>query len=71
MFRVVTLGFVRTVIFALIALLALPTTVAAQGAVAAFDLQTGCLVGSIPSAQRLSITWTGACSSGSANGGWG
>ena len=68
MFRVVTLGFIRTVILAVMALPALPTTVAAQGAVAAFDLQTGCLVGSIPNAQRLSVTWTGACSSGSANG---
>ncbi len=40
----------------------------AQGAVAAFDLQSGCLVGSIPNAQRLSISWTGECVSGSANG---
>lgn len=40
----------------------------AQGAAAAFDLQTGCLVGSIPNAQRLSISWTGECVSGSANG---
>ena len=43
-------------------------SVNAQGAVAAFDLSTGCLVGSIPNAQRLSISWTGACVSGSANG---
>ena len=68
MFRVVTLSFVRTVIVALMALPALAATVAAQGAVAAFDLQTGCLVGSIPNAERLSVTWTGACSSGSASG---
>ena len=33
MFRVVTLGFIRTVILALMALSALPATVAAQGAV--------------------------------------
>lgn len=46
--------------------LALPVN--AQGAVAAFDLQSGCLVGSIPNAQRLSISWTGECVSGSANG---
>ena len=40
----------------------------AQGAVAAFDIQSGCVVGSIPSAQRLSVSWTGDCVSGSANG---
>ena len=68
MFRVVTLSFVRTVIVALMALPLLVATAVAQGAVAAFDLQTGCLVGSIPNAERLSVTWTGACSSGSANG---
>ena len=39
-----------------------------QGAVAAFDIQTGCVVGSIPNAQRLSVSWTGDCVSGSANG---
>lgn len=43
-------------------------SVNAQGAVAAFDIQTGCVVGSIPNAQRLSISWTGECASGSANG---
>ncbi len=48
--------------------LVLAAPVRAQGAVAAFDLQTGCLVGSIPNAQRLSISWTGECTSGSANG---
>ena len=68
MCQVVTTGFVRTVIVALTTLPALAATVAAQGAVAAFDLQSGCLVGSIPSAERLSVTWTGACSSGTANG---
>lgn len=46
----------------------LATPVHAQGAVAAFDLQSGCLVGSIPNAQRLSVSWTGECASGSANG---
>lgn len=48
--------------------LVLAAPVKAQGAVAAFDLQTGCLVGSIPNAQRLSISWTGECVSGSASG---
>ena len=68
MFQVVTTTLVRTVIVALTTLPALAATAAAQGAVAAFDLQTGCLVGSIPNAERLSVTWTGGCSSGSANG---
>ena len=68
MFQVGTFGFFRSAVVAWVALSALPATVVAQGAVAAFDLQTGCLVGSIPNAQRLSVTWTGACLSGSANG---
>ena len=68
MFRVVTFGLFRSALVAWVALSALPATVVAQGAIAAFDLQTGCLVGSIPNAQRLSVTWTGACLSGSANG---
>ena len=68
MFRVVTFGLFRSALVAWVALSALPATVVAQGAVAAFDLQTGCLVGSIPNVQRLSVTWTGACLSGSANG---
>lgn len=46
----------------------LTLSVNAQGAVAAFDLQSGCLVGSIPNAQRLSVSWTGECASGAANG---
>ena len=50
----------------LVLLLALPAN--AQGAVAAFDLQNGCLIGSIPNAQRLSVSWTGECVAGSANG---
>ncbi len=53
---------------ALCSALVLAAPVGAQGAVAAFDLQTGCLVGSIPNAQRLSISWTGECGSGSATG---
>ena len=68
MFQVVTTRLVRRVIVALTTLPALAATVAAQGAVAAFDLHTGCLVGSIPNAERLSVTWTGGCLSGSANG---
>ena len=68
MFQVVTTSLVRRVIVSLATLPAWAATVAAQGAVAAFDLQTGCLVGSIPNAERLSVTWTGGCSSGSANG---
>ena len=48
--------------------LVLSAPVAAQGAVAAFDVQTGCLVGSIPNAQRLSVSWTGECASSAANG---
>jgi hypothetical protein len=48
--------------------LTLPVLGHAQGAVAAFDLQTGCVVGSIPNAEKLSVSWTGECVSGSANG---
>lgn len=42
--------------------------VAAQGAVSARDLQTNCLISSIPNAERLTISWTGECARGSANG---
>ncbi len=63
--RMVLQGIARIgVFFALV----LTVPVNAQGAVAAFDLKSGCLVGSIPNAQRLSISWTGECISGSANG---
>jgi hypothetical protein len=71
MFRVVTGSVARTVICAVVAstaLLAPVAPVAAQAAVAAFDLQSGCLVGSIPDAPKLSVTWTGECVSGAANG---
>jgi hypothetical protein len=68
MFRFATVGFARASLVASLTLMALPGVAKAQGAVAAFDLQSGCLVGSIPDAQRLSVTWTGACVSGSANG---
>ena len=62
----VVVGWIARIAFLLAVVLAAPVN--AQGAVAAFDLQTGCLVGSIPNAQRLSVSWTGECASGSANG---
>ena len=64
----VVLSWIARIVFLLAMTTLMSTPVNAQGAVAAFDLQTGCLVGSIPNAQRLSISWTGECVSGSANG---
>lgn len=63
----------RRVIFGppcLVALLltTLPFSVAAQGGVSARDLQTKCLVSSLPNAEQLTISWTGECSNGLANG---
>lgn len=65
------MGVSRVALSASLALLGQATLiaeVAAQGAVAAFDLQTGCLIGSIPDAPKLSVTWTGECVGGAANG---
>lgn len=45
-----------------------PGAVAAQGAVSARDLQTKCQLSSLPNAESLSVSWTGECSSGLANG---
>jgi len=39
-----------------------------QGAVTARDLQTSCSISSIPNAERLSVSWTGDCVRGNANG---
>ncbi len=55
-------------VIVLAALLALPEPVSAQGAVTASDLQTRCAVNSIPNAESLTISWTGECSGGRANG---
>ena len=46
----------------------LPQPAAAQGAVSALDLNTRCLITSIPNAEKLSVSWTGACVSGLASG---
>ncbi len=45
-----------------------PATALAQGAVSARDLQTRCIVNSIPNAEALTVSWTGECNSGRANG---
>lgn len=68
MFRVVAIAASRFTISTTLVLTILTAEVAAQGAVAAFDLQTGCLVGSIPDAPKLSVSWTGECTGGGANG---
>lgn len=49
-------------------LIALPTTISAQGAVSALDINSRCLITSIPNAEKLSISWTGECSAGVASG---
>ncbi len=40
----------------------------AQGAVSALDLNSRCLITSIPNAEKLSVSWTGACVAGLASG---
>ena len=68
MFRVVAIAVSRVTLSTALVLAVLTAEVAAQGAVAAFDLQTGCLVGSIPDAPKLTVSWTGECVGGGANG---
>lgn len=45
-----------------------PAPALAQGAVSARDLQTRCIVNSIPNAEALTVSWTGECNAGRANG---
>lgn len=45
-----------------------PLPATAQGAVSGLDLNTRCLITSIPNAEKLSVSWTGACVSGQASG---
>jgi len=45
-----------------------PLTISAQGGASVRDLQTKCLVSSLPNAERLTISWTGDCSNGLASG---
>ena len=52
----------------LIAVMAMPLLSHAQGAVTVRDLQSNCRVSSIPNVEQLSISWTGECVSGAANG---
>lgn len=70
MFRVVAVGSItRAISVALaVAFLAASSSVNAQGAVTLLDLQSSCLVGSVPNAERLTVTWTGACPNNAANG---
>ena len=53
---------------AFVAMLLSPLPAAAQGAVSGLDLNTRCLITSIPNAEKLSVSWTGACVSGQASG---
>ena len=53
---------------AFLAVLLSPLSAAAQGAVSGLDLNTRCLITSIPNAEKLSVSWTGACVSGLASG---
>lgn len=59
---------IRPLCVLIVCLIALPGAVAAQGAVSARDLQTKCQLSSLPNAESLSVSWTGECSSGLANG---
>ena len=43
-------------------------TASAQGAVSARDPQSHCLLNSLPNAERLTVSWTGDCIGGLANG---
>jgi hypothetical protein len=45
-----------------------PTASVAQGGTSARDVQTNCLVSSVPNAERLTVSWTGDCNNGLANG---
>ena len=65
MFRVAAALIARALVFAVVAM---PVLSHAQGAVTGRDLQSGCRVASIPNAEQLSISWTGECLSGAANG---
>ena len=56
------------VIAVLAAFAVAPATALAQGAVSARDLQTRCIVNSIPNAEALTVSWTGECNAGRANG---
>ena len=49
-------------------LLLSPLPAAAQGAVSALDINSRCLITSIPNADKLSISWSGACVAGLASG---
>ena len=46
----------------------LPSPAAAQGAVSGLDINSRCLITSIPNAEKLSVSWTGACVAGLASG---
>lgn len=56
------------VVVALAAFALAPAPALSQGAVSARDLQTHCVVNSIPNADALTVSWTGECSNGLANG---
>lgn len=58
--------FILTGVFFLMLLPSLPAN--AQGAVSALDLNSRCLITSIPNAEKLSVSWTGACIAGLASG---
>ncbi|MEO7252854.1 MAG: hypothetical protein ABIZ64_01295 [Casimicrobium sp.] len=58
--------YVLTCVFSLALLPSLPAS--AQGAVSALDINSRCLITSIPNAEKLSVSWTGACVAGLASG---
>ena len=58
----------RVLLCAFLTLLLSPLTAVAQGSVSALDLNSRCLITSIPNAEKLTVTWTGECVSGLASG---
>lgn len=58
----------RVLICAFGSLLLSPLPALAQGAVSALDINSRCLITSIPNAEKLSVSWTGECVAGLASG---
>lgn len=53
---------------AFLSMLLSPLPAMAQGTVSALDINSRCLITSIPNAEKLSVSWTGECAAGLASG---
>ena len=60
--------FVLTAAYLLIPVFLSPLSTMAQGVVSALDINNRCLITSIPNADKLSVSWSGACVAGLASG---